>query len=427
MRIKLSTLIWSLFLLSLGTVQAAQQGYEDIDTAELQTLLKNDGQVILIDVRTRREITTVGGSIDAPRHEIIPRGWLEFRTGEVVPDKNTPLVVYCGRNLRSPLAAQTLVDMGYTRVSNYKDGFFKWRESGLPVYVPDKARDSILYNKPQKVAEGVWSAIGATAPPTYDNSGHNNNLSFIVTDEGVVVINAGDNYLLAKALHEEIRKVTDKPVKYVVLENGQGHAMLGANYWKEQGAHIIAHVDAVEEIENHGFEILDRMRRGRMSKSIGTELALPDESFEDKRVIELGGKRIEILYLGPAHSPGDISVWLPQQKLVIAGDIAFQQRMLPVFDHTDTAGWIETWKAFEALGAEIVVPGHGDPTDMAKVTRYTRDYLQYMRDNMARIIDDGGDLQQAYKVDQSAYAHLHTFKELSRQNAGQIFRAMEFE
>ncbi len=427
MRIKLSTLIWSLFLLSLGTVQAAQQGYEDIDTAELQTLLKNDGQVILIDVRTRREITTVGGSIDAPRHEIIPRGWLEFRTGEVVPDKNTPLVVYCGRNLRSPLAAQTLVDMGYTRVSNYKDGFFKWRESGLPVYVPDKARDSILYNKPQKVAEGVWSAIGATAPPTYDNSGHNNNLSFIVTDEGVVVINGGDNYLLAKALHEEIRKVTDKPVKYVVLENGQGHAMLGANYWKEQGAHIIAHVDAVEEIENHGFEILDRMRRGRMSKSIGTELALPDESFEDKRVIELGGKRIEILYLGPAHSPGDISVWLPQQKLVIAGDIAFQQRMLPVFDHTDTAGWIETWKAFEALGAEIVVPGHGDPTDMAKVTRYTRDYLQYMRDNMARIIDDGGDLQQAYKVDQSAYAHLHTFKELSRQNAGQIFRAMEFE
>ena len=59
----------------------------------------------------------------------------------------------------------------------------------------------------------------ARPPPSYENSGHNNNLSFIITEEGVVVMNAGDNYLLAKTLHEEIKKITDQPVKYVVLEN----------------------------------------------------------------------------------------------------------------------------------------------------------------------------------------------------------------
>ena len=79
--------------------------------------------------------------------------------------------------------------------------------TGEALYNSDKAPDSVLYDLPQKVVPGVWSAIGATAPQTYANSWHNNNLSFVVTDAGVLVVNAGANYLLAKALHDEINKV----------------------------------------------------------------------------------------------------------------------------------------------------------------------------------------------------------------------------
>ena len=125
--------------------------------------------------------------------------------------------------------------------------------------IPDKNPESVLYDRPQEVIPGVWSSIGATAPPTYENSGHNNNLSFIITSEGVVVVNAGACYLLAKALHEEIRKVTDQPVRYVILENGQGHAALGSNYWKEQGVPVIAHVDAAKEIEEGAYALLAAM------------------------------------------------------------------------------------------------------------------------------------------------------------------------
>jgi len=121
--------------------------------------------------------------------------------------------------------------------------------TGEALYNSDKAPGSMLYDLPQEVVPGVWSAIGATAPGTWANSGHNNNLSFVITGDGVLVVNAGDNYLLAKALHDEIKKITDQPVKYVVLENGQGHAMLGSNYWQEQGVPVIAHVDAAHEIE----------------------------------------------------------------------------------------------------------------------------------------------------------------------------------
>jgi len=300
--------------------------------------------------------------------------------------------------------------------------------SGEDLYNSDKAPESMLYDLPREVVPGVWSAIGATAPGTYANSGHNNNLSFVITDEGVLVVNAGDNYLLAKALHDEIKKITDQPVKYVVLENGQGHAMLGSGYWQEQGATVIAHADAAREIEAQSFALLQATQERIKEKAEGTQVVMPDETFEDSRVIELGGERIELLHLGPAHSPGDIVVWLPGKQLVISGDMAFHQRMLPLFEHTDTAAWIETWdNRFEALGAEVVIPGHGEPTDMATVRKYTRDYLVYLREKVGEVLENGGTLQDAYNVDQSPYLHLPTAEFLAKRNAGQVFRSMEFE
>jgi glyoxylase-like metal-dependent hydrolase (beta-lactamase superfamily II) len=287
--------------------------------------------------------------------------------------------------------------------------------------------NNMLFNKPQQVSSNVWSAIGATAPPTYENSGHNNNLTFIITSEGVVVVNASDNYLLAKALHKEIKTITDQPVRYVVLENGQGHAALGSNYWKEQGVPIIAHIETKQELEAHGHDSFDRMKRGRKDKSVGTELVLPDITFEEKKVLELGGERIEILHLGPTHSPGDVVVWLPGQSLVIAGDMAFHKRILPVIEHTDTGAWVETWEKFAELDAKIVIPGHGGPTNMQEVTKYTRDYLVYMREQITLLLDNDGTLHDATKIDQSAYEHLDVFEELGLRNASTMFRQMEFE
>ena len=93
--------------------------------------------------------------------------------------------------------------------------------------IQDQYPGSVLYAKPVEFIPNVFSAIGATAPPTYENSGHNNNLSFVITGDGVLVVNGGASWQLAEALHAEIKQVTDQPVRLVVNENGQGHAMLG--------------------------------------------------------------------------------------------------------------------------------------------------------------------------------------------------------
>jgi glyoxylase-like metal-dependent hydrolase (beta-lactamase superfamily II) len=317
--------------------------------------------------------------------------------------------------------------MGYTNVKNYADGFFTWKEEMNPVKISDYEPDSILYRLPEEIAPGVYSAIGATQPYTYENSNHNNNLSFIVTTDGVLVFNAGGSYLVAKAMHEEIKKVTDQKVKYVVLENSQGHAILGSNYWKEQGAIIIAHVEADKEIRHRGEDIYARTLRVQKEKIIGTKVVFPDLTFKEKMPISMGDTQIELMHIGASHSPDDIQLWLPEQKLLISGDTAFNERMLPIFLHTNAAAWIETWDKIEALEPEIIIPGHGESTDLATITKFTKDYLVYMRTEVEKVIDDDGGLYEAYNIDQSMFRNRGTFRELHKQNAERIFKQMEFE
>jgi glyoxylase-like metal-dependent hydrolase (beta-lactamase superfamily II) len=294
--------------------------------------------------------------------------------------------------------------------------------------IADKYPGSMLYDKPVEVIPGVFSAIGATSPPTYDNAGHNNNLSFIVTGDGVVVVNAGAAYGLAKALHDEIKAVSDQPVRLVFNENGQGHAVLGNNYWAEQGIPIVAHVDAADEVTEYGGSILSEMQRYNRDKADGTVLQGPTETFVDEYLVSMGDFRIEARYLGPAHSPGDIVIWLPDQSLVIAGDMAFHERMLPIFVDTITLDWLDTWDTrFEPLNATYVIPGHGHPTNMDQVRKYTKGYLEYLRGKIGEHIENGGSLADAYYVDQTPYAHLDTFEELATKNAGRVFEQMEFE
>jgi glyoxylase-like metal-dependent hydrolase (beta-lactamase superfamily II)/rhodanese-related sulfurtransferase len=420
-------LVFAVFAVKASAVEKeSEDGVKNVDTQGLLNLQKEFDSIVYLDVRTALEIDQSGGTLDVPRNINIPAGWVAHRFADRVRKLDTPIVVFCGTNQRSPVIAAYLQEKGYKNVWNYESGFIAWQAEGMPVK-GDSAPESMLYQLPEQVTENVWSAIGATAPGSYFNSGHNNNLSFIITSQGVVVVNAGDNYLLAKALHDEIKLKTDQPVKYVILENGQGHAMLGSNYWQEQGAKVIAHVDTAHEIEELGHDVYERMKLGRRDKSKGTKLTMPDITFEEDYLIKLGDEVIEVKNLGPAHSPGDVVVWLPKQKLVISGDVAFHERLLPVFEVTDTDGWIETWDAFVGLGAEIIIPGHGGPTNYVEVTKYTHDYLVFMREKLGEVIDNGGTLEEAYLIDQAPYQHLDTFYELARRNAGRIFQEMEFE
>ncbi len=111
----------------------AEKRTKIITTEELKKALDTDLDMVLVDVRTPSEIPKLGGSIKAQQNVNIPRGWLEYRITRVALSKDTPIVVYCGGGVRTPMAADTLQKMGYTNVKNYSAGFMGWKQAGLPI------------------------------------------------------------------------------------------------------------------------------------------------------------------------------------------------------------------------------------------------------------------------------------------------------
>ena len=205
-------------------------------------------------------------------------------------------------------------------------------------------------------------------------------------------------------------------------------SMLGMSYWNAQGVPVIAQAEAAEVFSAEAYDILDRMKGYNRDKAEGTGIAEVNETFEEEMTLDLGGLTAKLVMFGPAHSPGDISVIVPERNVIIAGDMAFHVRIPPIFDETDTAAWLESWALFTETAREmIIVPGHGGPTGFKAVDEGTRVYIEYLRAEVAKILDAGGSLQDAYEIDQSQYRDAHTYWELSARNAGRVFQQMEFE
>ena len=153
----------------------------------------------------------------------------------------------------------------------------------------------------------------------------------------------------------------------------------------------------------------------------------PDRTFTDEYVIPVQGKEIVLKYLGHAHSPDDMQLWLPEDELLISGDFAFNVRMLPVLEHTDMLAWQENWEKLEELNPKIIIPGHGGVTDLETVRHFTMGYVNYMVDNVMAVLDEGGTLTDAYKIDQSQFMQWKTYRELSLRNAAELYKIAEFE
>lgn len=285
-----------------------------------------------------------------------------------------------------------------------------------------------LQLKPTLVAPGVYAIIGDLGGQTYDNEGLNNNLGFVVGDDGVLVINAGPSTRIAQALHAAIKKVTPHPIKFVVNVNAQNHYWLGNDYFRRLGIPIIAHDAAGRLMQEQGAGQLQFARTTYKEKAEGTALAYPSETFTDRRTLHLGKTEVQLLHFGSAHTAGDIALWLPQQKILFAGVLVFTERMLAVIPVGNSGGWVNAFDQAMALKPRSIVPGHGKVTDIKTATRDTRDYLHHLRNSAQAVLAKNGSLQDAVeKTDQSKFKSLLNFELLAKRNMNQVFTEMERE
>lgn len=287
-----------------------------------------------------------------------------------------------------------------------------------------QAADLVL--KPVTVAPDVYAVIGDLAGQTYENEGMNNNLGFVVTDKGVLVINTGPSQRVAKALHAAIQKTTKQPIKWVVNLNSQNHYWLGNDYFKSLDATLIASKEGERVMREMGAQQLEANRILLKEKATGTKLTYPTDLVADKREMKLGRTVVQLLHFGPAHTPGDMVVWLPEQKILFAGDIIYTERLLAVIPIGNSANWIEVFDKVTALNPKTIVPGHGRPTTIEQAHRDTRDYLSFLRAEAKRVFETTGSMQEAVeKTDQSRFRSLVNFDLLARRNMNQVFQEVE--
>lgn len=281
---------------------------------------------------------------------------------------------------------------------------------------------------PLPVAKNVYAFIDDTGMRTYENEGMNANAGFIVTPAGVVVVDSGSSYQVAKAMHGAIRKVTPQPVKFVINTGGQDHRWLGNGYFKQIGAEIIASRKARADMEARGGMELEALRETMREKLAGTEPVYPTRLFDQSDILKLGGEEIQILFFAGGHTPGDSVVWLPKQRILFSGDLVFTERMLGVLPFGSTRDWLASFAEIEKLAPKLIVPGHGQACDLARARKDTRDYLALLRGHMKKALDDGMDLQTAItSLDQSAFKELRHYELLSGGNANRTYLEMESE
>lgn len=285
-----------------------------------------------------------------------------------------------------------------------------------------------LMFSPLRVAPNVYAFIGDTGMRTYENEGMNANAGFIVTAQGVVVVDSGPSYLVAKAMHQAIKQVTAQPVKYVINTGGQDHRWLGNGYFKQIGAEIISSRKAKMDMEERGAMEMEALRPELQDKLAGTQPSYPTRLVDGAETLKLGGEDIRVLYFHGGHTPGDSVVWLPKERILFSGDLIFVDRLLGVLPFSNTRDWVASFAEIEKLHPKLIVPGHGKVCDLAKAQHETRDYLLLLRNHMRKSIDDGRDLQTAIDtLDQSAFGYLKNFKLLSGGNANRTYLEMESE
>ena len=281
--------------------------------------------------------------------------------------------------------------------------------------------------KLQTVTGNVFALVGPKVQRSPENLGNNATFGVVVTDEGVVLIDPGGSWKGAKAIHDKIRKITDKPVRIVVNTGGQDHRWLGNGYWKAQGAQVIASQAAVADQKDRGSMQLTGLATLIGNGLAGTEPSHADITFDEFHSFSLGGLAFEIHHKGQAHTPGDSFVWLADRNTMFTGDIVYVERMLNNGSASNAKSWIAAFEAMAALEPKHIVPGHGSATTLAHARADTYDYLVHLRSRIGALIEDGGEIMDASGIDQSAFSHLEQFDSLAGRNAQSTYEQMEWE
>lgn len=282
----------------------------------------------------------------------------------------------------------------------------------------------------QQVSPRGYYVEGLTQLGSPRNQNYISNAGFVVTPAGVVVIDALGSPHLAERLLKAIAQVTDQPVTDVIVTHYHADHIYGLQAFKQRGARIVAHRGAREYLQSETAHLRLEASRTDLAPWIDAETRLvpADEWIDGPVRLRRGGVEFQIEHVGPSHTPEDLTVFVPSEKLLFAGDLFFNGR-LPFVGKADSSQWVRSLDRLLAHDAAVVVPGHGPASrEPARDIGMTRDYLRHLRQSMGQAVDDFVPFEEAYAAtDWSAFEHMPMFGPANRMNAYNTYLLMEEE
>jgi len=286
----------------------------------------------------------------------------------------------------------------------------------------------------EEIAPGVWTGVREDAPrfPVMGNT------TFVVSDEGVVVFDGGGMPTMSEQLIDKIRSITSAPVTHVVISHWHGDHLFGVYRFAEEypDVQFVAHRFTRDVINSSRINYIDRQlgyvesNREEFRKIVETgfdsegneqtetdrfiyrriledeqaidgdflraKVTPPSVVFDDEYTIESGGRTIELRFLGHGNTAGDIVMWLPEEKIVVTGDIVVLPS--PYAFNMPPRPWAGTLRAINELDYDLLVPGHGPvQRDRAYINLLIEvaDSIADQRDTLVNQGYEGDELAQA--------------------------------
>jgi glyoxylase-like metal-dependent hydrolase (beta-lactamase superfamily II) len=296
--------------------------------------------------------------------------------------------------------------------------------AGAPAYAPVTVPMQV-----QEVAPNVYLVQGLAGAAT-EHEGFISNAGFVVTDEGVVVLDALGSPSLAMRMRGLIRTVTDRPVVKVVVTHYHADHIYGLQVYADEGAQVIAPAEALAYLNGPqaAARLAERRETLRPFVDERTRLVFPDVLVEGDTSVSLGRHSFTLKPFGPVHSDGDMAMVVQPGGVLFSGDLIFEGRV-PFVGDADTRRWIEVLDGLLGAGLEVLVPGHGAASRDAQVTlRLTREYLAFLRETMGRAVEEMQPFDEAYDaVDWSRWKDLPAFEAANRRNAYAVYLGLENE